>query len=677
MKLAASLLLFTGLFTTLAHAEIRPGERARPAVEAFEREPAKAVAALTAAIDAEPLIASALRTLLAEARLAAGDHAGARAEAEKVMATDPRWAHRAAWIAARAALPDDCKAAIVRLDEARVDPPWVQEAPRLALLSAAHARCGDAKTAADLDRALATRHPETAEGEAAAGRVTLTVDERLARAGAFEQARDYAAAQAILTALATGEAGDVARFRLATLHLDRLRDDFDRAETLFAQVAAGKSPHAEEAAYLRAKSRGRKDDIPGALAAYADYLRRHPKGTWADDARFFSAFLLYEHGRHAEAARAFARLADAGKWARSAEWYRAWSLFLAGDTAAAAPLLDRIAARAPDTDDSRQAAYWAARAVEARAPLDAAARRKALVEARPHDWYGLMIRRRHPGEFPPIPAMPPAPPAADFEMPPAFVAAAVEIRALAAAGLPDFARRALAIVSGELRKADAWDAEAALAAVVDDPERVYRATVTRHRLVVQAPPRAEDADIWRRAHPRPWADAVTAATRGTAIDPPLVWSFIRKESAFDPDAVSPAHAVGLMQLLPRTARAIQDTRDRASQPVPDLFIPAHNIELGTAYLDALRARFGGQLPLIAAAYNAGPTSVISWFGARDRIETDLFVDLIPFRETRDYVKRLVATRVAYGFVYDGRDLDAAATVLPVALDLTRRPGVDF
>lgn len=673
--------LFTGLitvcFVTAGHAR-KPTET-QAAVALFAREPGAAVPALTAAVDREPLIASALRTLLAEAHLAAGDRAQARAIAEAVMAKDPRWAHRAAYTAARAALPTDCRAAIVRLDDARVDPPWVQEAPRLALLSAAHARCGDASTAADLDRALATRHPDTPEGAAAATRVELTAEDDLLRAAGFEAAREYGDAKAILTRLGEGEGelADRARFRLANLHLDRLRDDFDRAEALFAQVAKGGGPHAEEAAYLRAKSRGRKADVVGALAAYADYLRRFPKGAWVDDARFFSAFLLYEFGRYDDAARAFEPLREGTRWARSAGWYHAWSLYLAGRTADAVPLLDAIAARAPETDESRQAAYWAARALEKTAPLDAAARRRRLVEARPHDWYGLMLRRRHPGEFAAVPGMPPPPAAAELEIPPAFVAAATEIRALAAAGLPDFARRALAAQSPGLRKADAWDAEAALAMVIDDPERVYRATVTKHRLVLLAPPAPEAAETWRRAHPRPWRAIVDDAVAGTPIDPPLVWSFIRKESAFDPDAVSPAHAVGLMQLLPRTARAILDARGTKAEALPDLFTPAVNIDLGAWYLDALRQRFAGQLPLVSAAYNAGPDTVISWFGGRDRVDTDLFVDTIPFRETREYVKRLVATRVGYTLAWAGSDLDAAATLLPVELDLTRRAGVSF
>ena len=68
---------------------------------------------------------------------------------------------------------------------------------------------------------------------------------------------------------------------------------------------------------------------------------------------------------------------------------------------------------------------------------------------------------------------------------------------------------------------------------------------------------------------------------------------------------------------------------------------------------------------------------MSWFRGRKSVPTDLFVDTIPFRETREYVKLLVATRVGYAIVHDGEGLDAAAAVLPVELDLTVRSGVDF
>lgn len=635
-------------------------------------------AALAKAAAAQPLIATALDTLRAEALLEAGRLPEARAVAESVIARDRRWAGRASWTAARATVDTDCRAAIAHLERAQPDAPWVRAAPRLALLQRAQAKCGEATAAAETRRTLATQHPDTPEGEAAAKELELTVEQRLARAAAFERARDYVAAAAELSGLLGTPADTEARFRLGQLHLDRLREDFSIAARAFESVLAAGGAHVEEAAYLLARCHGRAGDVIAARQAYDAYLARWPDGAFAEDTRFFSAFLLYENGRFGEAARSFARITR-GKWGASAAWYRAWSLWLAGEQAAAVPLLDALAAQAPaGSRAARRAAYWAARALETKEPAQAAARRARLVAERPNDWYALLLRRRFPGAFPAVP--PPTPSAAPELVappPPALAEAVAEVRALAAAGLFDFARRALGALAVPLRKADAWALERALARAVGDPERRYRAAMIRHHRLIDAAPQPGDADIWRDLFPQGYAAYVDPAARGLGVPPALIYAFIRKESAFDRDAVSPAHAVGLMQLLPRTARGIQSARSDASAPTPDLFDPGTNVELGTWYVFALQARFGGQLPLVAAAYNAGPTSLLGWFRGRASAEADVFVETIPFKETREYVKRMVEARVAYAMVWDGLDLDEAAAVLPLTLDLAVRPGVDF
>ena len=95
-------------------------------------------------------------------------------------------------------------------------------------------------------------------------------------------------------------------------------------------------------------------------------------------------------------------------------------------------------------------------------------------------------------------------------------------------------------------------------------------------------------------------------------------------------------------------------------------------------MGALASRFRGQIPLVTAAYNAGPESVMGWFRGRHRVETDLFVDTMPFRETRGYVKRMVETLVIYRLVHDGKDLETAVgDVLSLGLDLSVEPGVSF
>ncbi|MBU1900624.1 lytic transglycosylase domain-containing protein [Myxococcota bacterium] len=239
-------------------------------------------------------------------------------------------------------------------------------------------------------------------------------------------------------------------------------------------------------------------------------------------------------------------------------------------------------------------------------------------------------------------------------------AVADEIRALAAADLPDFAKRALSAAN-----LDNPELIAQLAEEIDAPNlRVRMVQITRPQLKRGWPKQAQ-AVAWRDAYPYAFKAAVNATH-----DPLRTLSFIHKESAFDHDAISPAHAVGLMQLLPRTAQLLGGGE-------VDLFDPAENIRLGDLYLSKLDALYGGQLPLIAAAYNAGPNVTTAWFKGKATMSTDLFIEMIPFKETRNYVKWLSQTLIRYRMIHEGMSLNQAAEVIPTSLDLTIRPGVNF
>ncbi len=115
-------------------------------------------------------------------------------------------------------------------------------------------------------------------------------------------------------------------------------------------------------------------------------------------------------------------------------------------------------------------------------------------------------------------------------------------------------------------------------------------------------------------------DLVRAAAAREGLDPSLVRAVVRAESNFDPQAVSPAGAKGLMQLTDATARSLG---------VTDVFDPAQNVAAGTRYLKQLLARFGGDLPRALAAYNAGPGAVEQYGGVP------------PFAETEQYVRRVL------------------------------------
>jgi soluble lytic murein transglycosylase len=653
----------------------------RVAVEAFRARAPQAAALLEQAARAHPHVASALRTLEAEARLRAGDRKGAQALAERTIEADPRWAQRNAWIAARAAMPADCRSAVGHLErilDGPQDPAWVPPAQVLALLVRARSRCGDGVGADAARRDLALRHPGTAAGAYAAESLSLDAESQLRLAESLDRTADYRGAQRVLERLLPTEVGEEARFRLGVLHLKRLREDFRIAERAFADVEAAGGERAEEAAYLRARALGRAGDPVGARRAYDAYLAKWPEGAHADDARFFRVFLDYEHRRYAAAAKGFEALRDNKSWKQSAQWYHAWSLYLAGDSAAVAAL-DALADASPPGRIRTKARYWAGRAVMQRDPALGAERLKAVAAAQPMSWYGLLVRRLHPDLAPKaagpltaraIPAAP-APPKS-------LVPLAKEVRALASAGLTGFGRRALADASRRIRKARAWDLSNELSARVLDYTRLFRTAVVMNQAVFDALPVPEDATLWAAAYPTVWPELVVPAATRWKVAPTLVYSFIRKESAFDPDAVSHANAFGLMQLLPRTARRILDARGEGEDsPPPDLFQPATNIDLGTWYVGALAERFQGQLPLVAAAYNAGPPPVIEWLRGRTRIPTDEFVETIPYRETRGYVKRMARTWVAYRIVHEGLDPDRAAEIIPLALSGRVEPGVEF
>ena len=140
-------------------------------------------------------------------------------------------------------------------------------------------------------------------------------------------------------------------------------------------------------------------------------------------------------------------------------------------------------------------------------------------------------------------------------------------------------------------------------------------------------------------YPRPYPTAVREASRRTGLSPELIYAIIRQESLYRADAGSPAGALGLMQLLPETARL---TARRSGLPTPtraQLLQPDVNIPLGSIFLAGLVDRFDGEIALAAAAYNAGPGAARRWL-PDSPMDLDLWAENIPYNETRTYVQRV-------------------------------------
>jgi soluble lytic murein transglycosylase len=166
--------------------------------------------------------------------------------------------------------------------------------------------------------------------------------------------------------------------------------------------------------------------------------------------------------------------------------------------------------------------------------------------------------------------------------------------------------------------------------------------------------RAWDRDLLAAIYPFPYRELLIEEARDREADPFLMAGLIRQESAFWLEALSRADARGLMQVLPSTGRELARARGITPFRADDhLYVAEINIHLGVAFFVDMRRRFGNDLPIILSAYNAGPTRANRWKEYPEAGDWPLFVERIPFDETRGYVKNVTANRAIFTWLYGG------------------------
>jgi soluble lytic murein transglycosylase-like protein len=172
-------------------------------------------------------------------------------------------------------------------------------------------------------------------------------------------------------------------------------------------------------------------------------------------------------------------------------------------------------------------------------------------------------------------------------------------------------------------------------------------------------PSAQDP-LWRITYPWAYANQIKEAAGNYKVDPFLVHALIREESRYNPKALSRSNAIGLMQLLPGTGYGVAKRLNIPLKSKEDIFLPDINIKLGTNYLSYTLGRFAhipkAQAMLAVASYNGGPNAVKRWseeFQASGQSDYDVFVENIPFRETRDYVRKVFGSYYTYESLYPG------------------------
>ena len=432
--------------------------------------------------------------------------------------------------------------------------------------------------------------PHAGESEEFTGKLRLKTGQ------ALYKGKRYQDAQTVFRELAGrgGKLGDEASYWLA-LALDKGGSQ-DEAYDLFLKLAETSKGGAVGADALRE----------------AAYLKRFQK-KWSESIQLFKRFLAVRPDQQQNA---------------GVLWEIAWVSYQSRDYQGAANYLRRVA----DNEELREKAlYWLGKALAASGDVKGAeAQYGRLAAEYPFGYYALILNRWcRPADMP----LPPKILAGSLPMPAGFE----REKALIALGMFDEAARELA----RPRK-------------TKNPQGIARLYLemgnyngAQHTLAMDKTKRLEKegATVWGANYPLAFSEEVSKNAALNGISESLVYAIMRTESNYLPVALSPVGAVGLMQIMPATAEKMSKG-DSARLTRPDL-----NIRLGARHLKDLLVAYDKNLPYAIAAYNAGSGNVNRWQKKFAALPQDEFIESIPFRETREYVKKVLSTMELYQRMY--------------------------
>ncbi len=484
-----------------------------------------------------------------------------------------------------------------------------------------------------------------------------TAEEMFARGIALLDLKKYRDALAVFSSIPAGSLPEKYRGKLAfksamALYLSKKNTE---AEQAFARLASQESPYREyalEAYYWHARTLERLGRDESACAALLKLAETRPDSDLADDALYQAGLILNKSGNKSKAREVFDRLLRTyphSSLSSRVLWESGWSRYRAGDYPAAADMFGRL------TDDGtyrEKALYWQVRSLEAAGSGESARRVLAhLLDEYPTGFYALNLEKEkglNSGTTPSLGRNI----LATIPIPRGFERA----KSLISLGLHEEARMEISATRNRISSGSSGIMDIArLYLAMED----YRSAMRLYSQKNSAQKAERSPQTWAILYPPAFAETVSRNAVDNRISENLAYALIRAESNFFAEARSPVGALGLMQLMPATAK---DTarQMRETVTIPQLTIPEVNVRIGTRYLKGLLNRFNGNLVSAIAAYNAGPSPVLRWRKNLSGLREDEFIESIPYGETREYVKRVLAGMEIYRRLYGGEEPSSLA-----------------
>jgi soluble lytic murein transglycosylase len=481
---------------------------------------------------------------------------------------------------------------------------------------------------------------------------------------------------------AVGRDEDTCRFRYVRGRSYYKKNQLTNAVNAFGDVgtrcAEADGDYGPKSLYLKSTAQFRRRDYTGSAKSWQQIPDLYPSHSMADDGLTQGGIALLEAGDLAGAQAMWRRALEVfpdGDTVPEATWRLAFSLYMDGDPSGAIEVAEALG-QLPLKEDAvhvQAGRYWAARwkaypdvdnpnvrVDDEEAVALATEEWRDLIEESPHSFYAILAGSRLYEVAPEVAAelaiRSEGHGAGDLSRP--WVVrlsfyenpAVQDAVALARLGLIREARSEWSPILDDLRGDEmAWLME--LRIMSGDwlyAHDAFRRWIRSHPVGTLGP---RQAQVIRVAYPDRYWDLVQNAAQDDRYDPRLFHALVREESNFNRRIVSFAGAVGLSQLMPATAKETCGWMGK-TYSLEALNDPETNLSIGARYLDAMHKQLSDSPYLSLAAYNAGAGRVGQWRRAWGNVPTDEYVERIPFRETREYVKRVMGTWQVMRFQFD-------------------------
>jgi soluble lytic murein transglycosylase len=472
----------------------------------------------------------------------------------------------------------------------------------------------------------------------------FTAEELLRRASALASQNEFSNSNQTLQMIpADGQSAAVsARIDLrAGMNQYRLRNWKQAEKSLSKAIGSTLPGIRSEARFWLAKTQERQGQDERAFALYMELAGEGKKQEFADDAIMEAGGLRRNQGRYADAARLFEQVVNGYPDSRlfsRAVWETGWCRYLAGEYAVAAESFRKLL---KEESQREKVIYWLARSQESVSIDEADSYYRVLQEEYPAGFYATWHRSRKGLKDLREPlgarnALNELPQISGFEKP----------RLLASLGLAEESR-----VEMSAARKKAGDKKALFPGLARIYLEIMDYSSSIALFLQNRPVKWDKASLplWTAGYPQVYSDTVALNCAGNGLSEGLIYALIRAESGFSPSVRSPAGAIGLMQLMPSTAKAT--AREKGEFNPLRLTVPEYNIQLGTRHFRDLMKEYDGEQIYSIAAYNAGVAAVERWRKNMKGLKMDEFIESIPYQETRDYVKKVYASAATYRQLY--------------------------